>query len=35
VHDPLLELLQHHEGFTQQEFLTELHRQRSVRIGDN
>jgi hypothetical protein len=35
VYDPLLELLHHHEGFSQQEFLAELHRQRSVRIGDS
>jgi hypothetical protein len=35
THDPLLELLQHHQGFSQQEFIQELHRQRSVRIGDS
>ncbi|HEX4488978.1 MAG TPA: PilZ domain-containing protein [Terriglobales bacterium] len=34
-YDPLLELLRHQEGFSQQEFIQELHRQRSVRIGDN
>ena len=29
-HDPLLELMQHHDGLSQQDFLLELHRQRSV-----
>lgn len=30
LHDPLLELMQHHDGLSQQDFLLELHRQRSV-----
>ncbi len=35
LHDPLLELLQSHEGLSQQDFLLELHRQRSVQINQD
>lgn len=33
LHDPLLELLQNHEALSQQQFLLELHRQRSVQVN--
>jgi CheY-like chemotaxis protein len=35
LHDPLVELLQNHEGLSQQDFLLELHRQRSLQISQD